>query len=314
MREHKRACILALTLAVFWLGGGWSRSGADAQQTQHLDASAQAHIRHLIASLPRDSFWRHVLEHFGPGDGVHYAWMDHMRDHGIKLAIVTYDFSWTENGREIDKRTFVSVQYFHDYDENEPVMDREDLAALQSDGLQQELEAAALPRAKKIGWFEYPPMKMGLGYDRVYMADDEWLPVKVRMLCHGEYPEGLTPLMRAALLGDTDRIEKLLSGGAEVNQVSNDGSTALMWAAVCNHPATLKALVNAGAEVFARSRDGGTALMSAAASDKPKNVQLLLNLGADPAVKNDRGETALSIARCHHYNDVTQLLEQPGAR
>jgi hypothetical protein len=61
---------MLLVFASLWLGAGCLRAQGAAEQTQHLDPSAQEHIHQLIASLPRDSIWRNLLEHDYRGDGV----------------------------------------------------------------------------------------------------------------------------------------------------------------------------------------------------------------------------------------------------
>jgi hypothetical protein len=240
--------------------------------------------------------------------------MDHMRKDGVKLAVLTFDFVWIREGEKLTGWTLAGTQYFGDYDEAQPITDRQQLARIRRDGLQEELAAVALPRAKLGHWVDSRPETGTLGCHSVYLADDEWLPSTFRSQWMGFYPPGLTPLMRAALLGDTERIEKLLSQGANVNEVSDDGSTALMWAAGCNHPAALEAVLKAGASVNAARRDGATALMAAATADRPKNLEMLLKAGADPNVRDAEGETGLSIATFKGYSDIVQLLKQAGAR
>jgi hypothetical protein len=99
MPERKQARLLALMLASLLVGAGLSRGQGATQQTQHLDASAQEHIRQLIASLPPDSGWRNLLEHHEAGDGIRQPWMDHMGRDGVKLAIFNYEFVWIREGR-----------------------------------------------------------------------------------------------------------------------------------------------------------------------------------------------------------------------
>ena len=50
--------------------------------------------------------------------------------------------------------------------------------------------------------------------------------------------DGHTPLMRAALEGDTATVRALLAGGADVNAKDNEGRTALMFAVTNMHTAT----------------------------------------------------------------------------
>ena len=78
-----------------------------------------------------------------------------------------------------------------------------------------------------------------------------------------EYGHGHTPLMRAALDGNTERVKELIYQGTNVNQRDDNGRTALMFAAINAHYETMKLLLGSGADVNARSNKGGTALMGA---------------------------------------------------
>ena len=135
VRNGKQARLLALILASLWIGAGWSRGQGAAHQTQHLDASAEEHVRQLIASLPRDSMWRNMLEHDMRGDGIRQPWMNQMRKDGVKLAIFTYEFAWTDTGRNLKNWTLVDEQYFRDYDHSQPISEQTELDLIRRDGL-----------------------------------------------------------------------------------------------------------------------------------------------------------------------------------
>jgi len=79
-----------------------------------------------------------------------------------------------------------------------------------------------------------------------------------------EYGHGHTPLMRAALDGNTERVKELIHQGADINQRDNNGRTALMFAVINTHYETMKVLLEYGADVNVKSNTGGTALMAAA--------------------------------------------------
>ena len=76
-----------------------------------------------------------------------------------------------------------------------------------------------------------------------------------------ESGHGHTPLMRAALEGNTDKVKELIHQGADINQRDDNGRTALMFAVINAHYETMKLLVEYGADVNAKSNQGGTALM-----------------------------------------------------
>lgn len=76
-----------------------------------------------------------------------------------------------------------------------------------------------------------------------------------------EYGHGHTPLMRAALNGNTERVKELIHQGADINQRDDNGRTALMFAVTNMHYETMKVLLEYGADVNVKSNEGGTALM-----------------------------------------------------
>src|SRR5207249_125016 len=163
----------------------------------HTQTSAQEGVRQVIESLPASSRWRNLLEHGLRGDGVHHPWMDHMRKEDVKLAVFTFEFAWTQRGRQRNDWKVVEEEYFVDYDHSEPITDEGRLAEIKASGLEQELEEAALARAKSAHWFEYPDEETGVGYRPEELADNEWLPVGITPYL-GQYEPGTTPLMHAA--------------------------------------------------------------------------------------------------------------------
>jgi hypothetical protein len=64
---------------------------------------------------------------------------------------------------------------------------------------------------------------------------------------------GSTPLMIAALLGQTEAAKLLIEKGANINAGNNEGSTALLIAAFFCHSETVKLLLDKGAEVNAKN-------------------------------------------------------------
>lgn len=98
-------------------------------------------------------------------------------------------------------------------------------------------------------------------------------------------PGGSTPLMYAALYGDSDSVRRLLAAGADPNLKNDAGATALMWAVGDLEKTRL--LVDRGANVNARSGNGRTPLMIAATHHGSTPVlQLLLDHGANPSAQS----------------------------
>jgi hypothetical protein len=237
--------------------------------------------------------------------------MEDMHKHGVKLAVLIFEFRWAEHGKQLSNWTSVGGQYFRDYDGSFLITDPKELTSIRATGLEEQLGTEALLRAKRAHWFELPHSRRGLGYKEVWLADNEWLPVVPPADWLGQYPGGTTPLMHAAMLGDVPWVERLLNQGADVNAVDSSGSTALNWAAATGGPAAVQALLNAGAA--ARGESGGRSLTAAAAGGNARSVEILLKAGADPNFRDKDGATPLSVATRHHFTEIVHLLKQAGA-
>jgi len=97
-------------------------------------------------------------------------------------------------------------------------------------------------------------------------------------------PGGATPLMMAALYGDTALVKALLDEGARPNVADDAGATALMWALTDLEKTRL--LVERGADVNARSDDGRSPVIIAASIRGNRDVvALLLDRGANPSAQ-----------------------------
>lgn len=125
------------------------------------------------------------------------------------------------------------------------------------------------------------------------------------------YSHGHTPLMRAALDGDTESVRELIREGADINQRDDNDRTALMFAVINRHYETTKVLLEYGADVNAKSNKEGTALMAAALAGDLRMVQALLDKGADVHARlPDTNESAVTIAASHGYDEIARLLSQ----
>ena len=126
-----------------------------------------------------------------------------------------------------------------------------------------------------------------------------------------QYGHGHTPLMRAALDGNTERVKELIHQGADINQRDDNGRTALMFAVINMHYETMKVLLEYGADVQAKSDQGGTALMAAAMVGDLTMVQALLDKGADVHARlRETTESAVTFAESHGHAEIAQLLRQ----
>ena len=126
-----------------------------------------------------------------------------------------------------------------------------------------------------------------------------------------EYDHGHTPLMQAALDGNTKRVKELIHQGANIDDRDDNGRTALMFAVINRHYETMKVLLEYGADVNAKSNKEATALMGAVLAGDLRMVQALLDKGADPHARlSETNETAKTIAVSHGYNEIARLLSE----
>ena len=136
------------------------------------------------------------------------------------------------------------------------------------------------------------------------------------------------PLLAACEAGELDKVAKLLAGGADPNQRTDEHWTPLIMCAKEGHLAIVNLLLekgamprppdgarhtplvarpcsdtwavarllDAGADINQPSVDAKTALMGAAMNGWPSVVELLLARGADKSLRNAWGETAHELA------------------
>jgi uncharacterized protein len=129
----------------------------------------------------------------------------------------------------------------------------------------------------------------------------EWPKTKVET----RTPKDESPLMLAALKGQTDLARKLIERNADVNKT---GWTPLHYAATNGHLAVIELLLENHAYIDAESPNGTTPLMMAAHYGSPAAVKLLLEAGADPGLKNQLGLTAVDFAQRANRRDAAELI------
>jgi ankyrin repeat protein len=121
---------------------------------------------------------------------------------------------------------------------------------------------------------------------------------------------GETPVMMAALRGQLDWTERLLTRGAQLNR---EGWTALHYAATGPSPSVVTLLLGRGAALEAPSPNGTTPLMMAARYGPETTVNLLLSFGASLTARNIQGLTAADFARLGGRDKLAARLT-PAAR
>ncbi len=118
-------------------------------------------------------------------------------------------------------------------------------------------------------------------------------------------PKDETPLMMAALKGQTDLARRLIDKGADVNKT---GWTPLHYAATNGHLAIMQMLLDEHAYIDAESPNGTTPLMMAAHYGSAAAVKLLLEAGADPRLKNQLGLSAIDFANRANRSEAAELI------
>jgi len=138
----------------------------------------EEHIRDLTNELRADSGLRRELLQGARGNGLHHPWMDEMRRQGLKRVVVWVDIRFNHKGRPT-RMNLSRTEYFEQYENGAPVSDIKRLEIARTSGLEEELHALALDRAKRGFWTDVPrpTPRPFIGGARVEFLDDEWLPV-----------------------------------------------------------------------------------------------------------------------------------------
>ena len=119
--------------------------------------------------------------------------------------------------------------------------------------------------------------------------------------------QGESPLMLAALKGQTELAAAMIKKDADVNK---PGWTPLHYAASGGHLPLMRLLLENYAYIDAASPNGTTPLMMASMYGNAAAVQLLLEEGADPLLKNQQALTALQFAERASRLDSAALIAQ----
>lgn len=111
--------------------------------------------------------------------------------------------------------------------------------------------------------------------------------------------EGLTPLMIASAIGQSQMVDLLLTAGADILRLEpRMGASALHKAAQSGNPDVVRLLLDAGAFIDQQSPVlGNTALMDAVIHRHPSVVRLLLKRGAKTYLRNHWNQTAMELSQ-----------------
>jgi len=114
-----------------------------------------------------------------------------------------------------------------------------------------------------------------------------------------------SPLMIAALKGQTDLVRKLIARDADVNK---PGWAPLHYAATGGHLEIMQILLDDYAFIDAQSPNKTTPLMMAAKYGSTAAVKLLLEAGADATMRNELGLSAVDFALQAQRKDAADLI------
>jgi len=137
----------------------------------------------------------------------------------------------------------------------------------------------------------------------------------IESLCR-EAPDeyGNTPLIRAVMIHDLDKIRFLLDKEAKINSRNNNQETPLHQAS----QDIFQFLLSRGADVNAQDKNGNTVFIDRAIREHDKRnfssfARVLLRAGADVSLSNHNGVTVLEIAR-RKYLPLKQLIIEEDQR
>jgi uncharacterized protein len=126
--------------------------------------------------------------------------------------------------------------------------------------------------------------------------------------------EDRTPLLIAGFYGNPEIIELLISRGSVISHTDIYGRNALHYAARAGSCPNIRALVRGGMAVNGSGKiDEYTPLMEAAWAAKVESIRCLIELGADKNASDGSGFTALMQAVWSRNVDSVQLLVDTGA-
>jgi ankyrin repeat protein len=128
--------------------------------------------------------------------------------------------------------------------------------------------------------------------------------------------DGWTPLHLSAFFGKESAVRLLLNKGASVttrstNQMAN---TPLHAAAAGKHAGIVKLLLDHGANANARQHGGWAPLHSVAQNGDLESARALVEAGADVSVRADNNQKPLDLALTGGRQEMVEFLEAVGAR
>lgn len=113
----------------------------------------------------------------------------------------------------------------------------------------------------------------------------------------------------AGFCHNIDVLRYLISAGADVNLIDQNGRIPLHLAAKRDKEDVVALLIEANSNINFKSTNGVTPLFLAASSAKFNNCELLLAKNADPLIKSNKGLNCIEIAEEKGNEQITALLK-----
>ena len=114
-----------------------------------------------------------------------------------------------------------------------------------------------------------------------------------------------TNIFEAARRGNTEVLRPYLTkSDGDADAKDNNGITLLCWAALTGQVEAAELLISEGANVNGKNRDGSSALHSAAFLGRVRVVELLIRKNAEINAKNNMGETPLGSVAVEWNDEI----------
>lgn len=120
-------------------------------------------------------------------------------------------------------------------------------------------------------------------------------------------------LVMSARNGSVQRMNLLLTAGADINIPDSEGNTALCAALKSQNTEAVRVALEAGANVHAKDASGTTPLHIAVSLGEMALVQTLLNKGAKAGTLDDAGKTPMMLASEVNRPDILRVLMESGS-
>jgi len=128
------------------------------------------------------------------------------------------------------------------------------------------------------------------------------------LIARGRSDEEL--LLDMTVSGETEKINKLLKTGMNLNASDDSGNTALHIAARIGASDIVSLLIAQGAEKNVQNNQGRTPLLIAAKNDDLKVIELLSDAGADFSIADKEGNSPASLSFFKPVNQLSYLINE----